>query len=158
MVYSYIACVTERFGREETKKHFHTIIVLCNQKCREGKENLFAEFGLCWWWCMFGQISTDLMYTLILAHPVDSCNLHPFSLYIHLYSIIMHCTIDAGLLLVHTLSIYAISTNSDFLFTALAYIICIVLFAIIFMSRITVLRKSKKEYKNYQELVRSWIS
>ena len=48
-----IACVTERFGREETKKHFKTIIVSCNQKCRdadkkfrEGKENLFAEFGL----------------------------------------------------------------------------------------------------------------
>ena len=48
-----IACITERFVREETKKHFQTITVSCNKKCRdadkkfqEGKENLFAEFGL----------------------------------------------------------------------------------------------------------------
>ena len=42
----------ERFGKEETKKEFKTIVDSCNQKCRDAdkkfrdnKENLLEEFG-----------------------------------------------------------------------------------------------------------------
>ena len=49
----FVACVMERFGKDETREAFKAIVESCNQKCRDtdkkfqgDKENLIAEFGL----------------------------------------------------------------------------------------------------------------
>ena len=54
----FTAYVTERFGKEETRKEFKAITESCNQKCRDAdkkfrgdKENLLAEFGS--WVCVW---------------------------------------------------------------------------------------------------------
>lgn len=49
----FVACVTERFGKDETRQEFKAIVESCNQKCRDtdkkfrgDKENLLEQFGL----------------------------------------------------------------------------------------------------------------
>ena len=49
----FTAYITERFGKEDTRKEFKTITERCNQKCRDAdkkfrseKENLLEDFGL----------------------------------------------------------------------------------------------------------------